>query len=470
MVKSISLKRYKAIREKTKKNEKGIEMRNAVNLNEDVYTLSPTYAIGLQSKQFVYDKNFGFQHLDHIHENIHVRIAFKSSGTGGQDTIKSVGFARALLAQVIVSGSIRYDYDDEVAQELISAIEANVNDVSAAKKVKQLLEHFNYELEVVLPVANLTTVVDEQHNKNKWYPIKSVEVIEEETIEETAEEITAIETLNSDYFIPDDFALAFQLAQHTVKNGSHLNIIMKGPSGEGKTAFFDAIADEAEVDVFHMNCATVLDPEKWFGKTQLKDGETFFEKTKFTEVVEKGHVVILLDEINRVAAEIANSLLPLLDYRRKTTVGNYDIVCGEGIVFGMTANIGFQYTGTDQIDVALKNRNLITLQVKRKPKNVELQIIKRKYPDIDDDGITFIVDICNAIRDVVEEILEEEGFVDIDVSTRTALGMAEMIYMLTAAELPVDKAQILNYTIFNSVETAQALIIIDKLQTQGLLK
>lgn len=226
----------------------------------------------------------------------------------------------------------------------------------------------------------------------------------------------------------------FGAAANVMDRGGHINILLKGPSGYGKTTKLMAVAAELGLDIVMMDCSKILDTESWFGYQEAIDGSTVFVETEFTEKVRRGNVVVILDELNRIEPQIGNSLFPLLDSRRQTMVHGHDITVGPSVIFGFTVNLGIKYAGTYVMDAALLNRGTLAVKVGPAPQRVEYQMLRNFIPDTEwlgDMDINTILAVVTDMRKVVDR-----NNIDVDVSTRSSMKLAELM----AAGLSIEDA------------------------------
>lgn len=164
--------------------------------------------------------------------------------------------------------------------------------------------------------------------------------------------------------IDPDFQMSSQLEgyvsylQQSLASGNHEHFRVIGPKGTGKTEGGMQLAARLGLPCLVMDCSIIREPRDFFGMRDVSNGRTYWTDGAFTSAVESGNCVIVLDEINRASDMVGNALLPLLDRRRATLVqerGN-KVVCGPGILWWATANIGSQYSGTNALDAALADR------------------------------------------------------------------------------------------------------------------
>lgn len=234
-------------------------------------------------------------------------------------------------------------------------------------------------------------------------------------------------------------------AMKALLNINNANGVLVGPSGYGKTSLPIAFAESSDdIEWVRVNCSAIRDPEEWFIYREAKDGSTLTKKTDFSKAIEKGNVIVILDEFNRVEPWIANSLLPLMDLG-KTTVHDIEIERGDNVTFIATINQGAKFSGVFSLDAALANRMHATFRVSELPLRVEVEVlhdmgVEKRYA-------TKIVNTLKRMREIVERYDE-----DVDVSTRTAKKIAELI------DAGLDLRSAFDYAVVNLVSENSAAL------------
>jgi len=222
------------------------------------------------------------------------------------------------------------------------------------------------------------------------------------------------------FYVQDEERNAFTMAKK-LSATLPAKIMIIGPSGYGKTSLPKAFAKQNNLNYCRFNVALVRDPEEFFGWRTVEDGDVKFMPSEFTQAIQAGNAVVVLDELNRATPEMANALFPILDDDARTVVFGQEIKVGPNVIIVATINVGYQFVGTYSIDQALLNRMDITLRVAPLPKEVEMQILTRRTL-IDENEADKIVDICNRLRD-----LNNDGKIVVDASTRTSIRVAKFI-------------------------------------------
>ncbi|MFC4023360.1 AAA family ATPase [Oceanobacillus longus] len=167
------------------------------------------------------------------------------------------------------------------------------------------------------------------------------------------------ELIRQDGYVPPDMDLLID-AISALSMGK--NVLLKGPTGAGKTKFAETLSSLFHQPMFSVNCSVDLDAESLLGFKTLS-----YEKEK--QVIEfiPGPVInamnygefLYIDEINMAKPETLPLINGVLDYRRTITnpFTNEIITAKDG--FGVIAAINEGYIGTVPLNEALKNRFIV---------------------------------------------------------------------------------------------------------------
>jgi nitric oxide reductase NorQ protein len=240
--------------------------------------------------------------------------------------------------------------------------------------------------------------------------------VEEPDIEEVPAPVNKAEVLRGHYISPEArlaFTTIYKMSQ--AKPERAVNLLMEGPSGYGKTTLPRLFAAMVGKNFLRYNCATVRDPEEWFGHREARAGSTIFIRSRFAHAIEKGNLVLVLDEFNRLEPWLHNTLYPLLDDDGKTVVHEEEFKIGPGVIVVATINSGYRYTGTFELDQALSNRFPIVLEVGAMPSVEEEHVLVERVGVSSKEALQ-IVKMANILRQS-----------NIICSTRTSLWTAEFV-------------------------------------------
>ena len=208
------------------------------------------------------------------------------------------------------------------------------------------------------------------------------------------------------------------------------NLMITGPAGCGKTLAVSTVAKAMERPFFYFNLGATQDPRSsLIGNTHFnKDTGTYFADSTFVRAIQTEGAVILLDELSRAHPEASNILMTVLDetqrYLRVDESPSSPVVeVAKGVSFLATANIGVEYTGTREMDRALKDRFMI-LEMDVLTKEQQALLIKQVCPTISESVINILTGIYNQIQNEVES---GSGKISTGISTRTILAASSLI-------------------------------------------
>jgi nitric oxide reductase NorQ protein len=140
------------------------------------------------------------------------------------------------------------------------------------------------------------------------------------------------------------------------------NILLKGPTGAGKTKFAETLSHLFNQPMFSVNCSVDLDAESLLGFKTLayKEDKQVIEfiPGPVINAMNHGHF-LYIDEVNMAKPETLPLINGVLDYRRMITnpFTNEVITAKEG--FAVIAAINEGYIGTVPLNEALKNRFVV---------------------------------------------------------------------------------------------------------------
>ncbi|MFD2638952.1 ATP-binding protein [Piscibacillus salipiscarius] len=206
------------------------------------------------------------------------------------------------------------------------------------------------------------------------------------------------------------------------------NILLKGPTGSGKTKLAETLSALFNQPLFSVNCSVDLDVESFVGfKTiDYKDGKQVidFVPGPLVQAMKNGHF-LYIDEINMAKPETLPVINGVLDYRRQITnpLTNEVIKAKEG--FNVIAAINEGYIGTTRLNEALKNR-FIVIDVSYL-QGEQLKSLIKDHTNLNDDKL--INQFAQLSQDLISAT--EQGKVSEDAASIRALldacDLSEMI-------------------------------------------
>ncbi len=206
---------------------------------------------------------------------------------------------------------------------------------------------------------------------------------------------------------------------HRLSQRKPINVLISGKQGCGKSSFVRQYAALYRQPLATFQIGILSEPGQLFGEYALEGGQTTYRQFLFPQAIQTPNCVIHLEEINRPEHPKAlNMLLSLLSDDRSVwleELGNIQVA--DGVVFFATLNEGDEFIGTEQLDLALRDR-FYYLLMDYLPNEVEKEVLIRKT-GISVEQADQIIGALNYLRG--------HGEFRLDVSTRTALMIAEML-------------------------------------------
>lgn len=206
---------------------------------------------------------------------------------------------------------------------------------------------------------------------------------------------------------------------HRLSQRKPINVLISGRQGCGKSSIVRQYAALYRQPLATFQIGILSEPGQLFGEYALEGGETTYRQFLFPQAIQTPNCVIHLEEINRPEHPKAlNMLLSLLSDDRQVwleELGNIKVA--DGVVFFATLNEGDEFVGTEQLDLALRDR-FYYLLMDYLPNEVEKEVLIRKT-GISGEQADEIIRALNYLRG--------HGELRLDVSTRTALMIAEML-------------------------------------------
>jgi len=232
------------------------------------------------------------------------------------------------------------------------------------------------------------------------------------------------------YYQPTgDECTLFEYAYH-----HHLPLLLKGPTGCGKTRFVAHMAARLERPLYTVSCHDDLTAADLTGRYLLKGGDTVWVDGPLTRAVREG-AICYLDEVVEARKDVTVVLHPLTDDRRILPLERTGerLVAPAGFMLVVSYNPGYQ-----NILKSLKpstRQRFLGLEFSFPPPQEEAAIVARES------GLAFdrchaLVQLTNNLRHLKGQDLEES------VSTRLLVYCATLMAAGMKTELAVRTALI----------------------------
>lgn len=216
------------------------------------------------------------------------------------------------------------------------------------------------------------------------------------------------------YLAQDDECDVFAAAY-----ANRLPLLLKGPTGCGKTRFVAHMAAKLGRPLYTVACHDDLSAADLIGRYLLKGGETSWVDGPLTRAVREG-AICYLDEVVEARKDVAVVLHPLTDDRRILPIDRTgeELQAGPGFMLVASYNPGYQNI-LKTLKPSTRQRFLSVEFNFPKPEH-EIPVVMRES-GLDQDRVSLLVRLANKLRGLKGQDLEE------GVSTRLVVYAATLI-------------------------------------------
>ena len=217
------------------------------------------------------------------------------------------------------------------------------------------------------------------------------------------------------FYLPQDNEV--QIFEHAFNN--QLPILIKGPTGCGKTRFIRFMADKLNLPLHTVACHDDLTAADLVGRYLMEGGKTFWQDGPLTSTVRDGGICYL-DEIVEARKDTTVALHPLTDDRRLLAIDRTGelLQAPDDFMLVVSYNPGYQNL-LKGIKPSTKQR-FISLRFDYPNMDTEIEVVV-KHTGIDKSVARQLVEMAVMLRDLKEHDLEES------VSTRLIIYTATLI-------------------------------------------
>lgn len=198
-----------------------------------------------------------------------------------------------------------------------------------------------------------------------------------------------------------------------------LSVVLKGPTGCGKTRFLEAMAHDLARPLITVACHDDLTTADLVGRFLLRSGETEWVDGPLTRAVREG-AICYLDEVVEARQDTTVVLHPLADHRRQLPIERLGVTLDAPPEFCLVVsyNPGYQSVLKDLKDST--RQRMVAIELGFPPANVEEKIVAHEA-GIDPNRAAELVRLGQAIRR-----LETTGLREV-ASTRVLIAAGRLI-------------------------------------------
>jgi nitric oxide reductase NorQ protein len=198
-----------------------------------------------------------------------------------------------------------------------------------------------------------------------------------------------------------------------------LPVLLKGPTGCGKSRFVEAMAAELDRPLVTVACNDETSSADLLGRWIVRGGETVWQDGPVTRAVRQG-AVLYLDEIAEAREDVIVVVHPLSDHRRQLFIDRHDesLTAPPEFMLVVSFNPGYR-RGLKELKPSTRQR-FVALHFDYPPAEVEAEVV-RAESGVEAPIARKLVALAARVR-----ALEEPGLAE-TVSTRLLVGAARLM-------------------------------------------
>lgn len=257
--------------------------------------------------------------------------------------------------------------------------------------------------------------------------------------------------MNKAYYRPIKHEV--EVFRHAYRN--RLPLMLKGPTGCGKSRYVEAMAEELGRPLVTVSCHDDTSATDLLGRYLIKGGDTVWEDGPLTRAVREG-AILYLDEIAEAREDVVVVLHPLTDHRRQVYIDrrNETLTAPPEFMVIISFNPGYQ-RGLKQLKPSTRQR-FVGLSFAYPSEGIEAEIVQTES-GVEAAIARKLVVLANKIRGLHELGLAES------VSTRLLVDAGKLIAgglnSRLAAEVAIVEPLSDDHTVLKSLTDLSALVL-----------
>ena len=196
-----------------------------------------------------------------------------------------------------------------------------------------------------------------------------------------------------------------ELFEHAWKR--QLPLLLKGPTGCGKTRFIEHMAAKLDRPLYTVACHDDLTAADLVGRHLIGDGETYWNDGPLTRAVREG-AICYLDEVVEARKDTTVVLHPLSDDRRILPIERTGEQLKAPPEFMLVVSYNPGYQNLLKGMKPSTRQRFVSMQFNYPEKELEKTIVQ-KESGIDDEMATQLVQLANSLRILKDHDLEESA-------------------------------------------------------------
>ena len=207
-----------------------------------------------------------------------------------------------------------------------------------------------------------------------------------------------------------------------------LSLLLKGPTGCGKTRFIEAMAHDLGRELITVACHEDLTAADLVGRYLIQGGDTVWVDGPLTRAVKEG-AICYLDEVVEARQDTTVVLHPLSDHRRQLPIDRLGVIldAAPGFSLVVSYNPGYQSVLKDLKDST--RQRMVAIELDFPPSDVEEKVVAHEA-GIEPELAAQLVKLGGAIRRLDAAGLREVA------STRVLIAAGRLV----AAKVPLREA------------------------------